>query len=680
MSRQKTAENKDLFFFTGEYKLGNHDLMVKNYKEYYSLPDAVDDMKKEALCNGFRIWFDPEEKEIERCLENGYGVMVDHWPVAGRMKAFAGRQGVSLKDYLNQSTEMLLRLIKKYGDRVWWTIVAENDSCFYGLWPKEKFSSRKDAYEYFMRHILVSGKTYGRGWKEPPVFDSEGSEGLPTGFEFIRAHNIDPGKCNIAVQCGLTFDVHYMFEWGAKMVWLERNCHILPSVQIGIAFLRGAARQYDGYWGLDTSSWGTPSSWSVRYDSEGRRFSGDTESLFLREWLVGFLSGANLIHQECTDTSYWYVDKKGKKRLSPLGETAQKFVDFSTKRHPDRGVPYAPVAVMLDYYHGWDPGGGFANDNNLWQGKVPYENGDYMINNFFAQGFPGYQDIFTKFNELWVEKGWKTREEYRELVRKGLDERPYEAGRLAQSRWGDTTDVVLSNCSFNALRRYKGLILMGGVKLTDDLRKTLKQYVAQGGKLFLNISQVEEKDSDWLGIRFSKGEVEYAVSYCEVCGKRFAEPGFRTEKTIAPRKAKVIAKSGTFFKDLDGIAFSNAIGKGEVTIVNAPYLLNPVSHEPVTIGKHLLDHFMAQFALVEVIGEPIQYLVNETDAGLIVSLVNNSKNRWKGRVRILGSKRVKDKKVTELWEDRNVKIDLSGRQMAFPLEIAPFEFKICQIR
>jgi len=57
--------------------------------------------------------------------------------------------------------------------------------------------------------------------------------------------------------------------------------------------------------------------------------------------------------------------------LSTLGEKAAYFYRF-TRRHPDRGVPYAPVALLLPFDHGIYPGFG----PKLAWNAFPYTPGD----------------------------------------------------------------------------------------------------------------------------------------------------------------------------------------------------------------------------------------------------------------------------------------------------------------
>src|SRR5262245_47796966 len=41
-------------------------------------------------------------------------------------------------------------------------------------------------------------------------------------------------------------------------------------------------------------------------------------------------------------------------QLSPKGKLVDRFLKV-TAQHPDRGTPVTPVALLVDYAHGWDP-------------------------------------------------------------------------------------------------------------------------------------------------------------------------------------------------------------------------------------------------------------------------------------------------------------------------------------
>jgi len=104
--------------------------------------------------------------------------------------------------------------MKRYGKRFWWTVTAEVDSVC--PWPKEQFSSKTEAYDWFrcwlLSHAPNHDETEDVAWSE-----------------FLARYGIDDNKHNIAIQCGFPFDVHLRYEVGARLVWLEENCCVLPN-------------------------------------------------------------------------------------------------------------------------------------------------------------------------------------------------------------------------------------------------------------------------------------------------------------------------------------------------------------------------------------------------------------------------------------------------------------------
>ena len=66
-----------------------------------------------------------------------------------------------------------------------------------------------------------------------------------------------------------------------------------------------------------------------------------------------YLIGANYLTVECMPGSLFQdVDGDGQYELSTLGHIAKRLFEF-TDRFPDRGIPYAPMALLMDYQRSW---------------------------------------------------------------------------------------------------------------------------------------------------------------------------------------------------------------------------------------------------------------------------------------------------------------------------------------
>ncbi|MBI4244291.1 MAG: hypothetical protein HY606_09405 [Planctomycetes bacterium] len=678
-------KEKDWFIVTNEYKMGHTPTGELNLD---AEPAPVEDTKRLDICNGFRIWLEPDERNISICEKGGYFIIVDFWIGNSWNKLWAKRRGMPANVYIDKTVDLLLNSIEKHRRNFWWCVTGEPDTqC---KWPNERFQFRKKAYHWFKR-FLLDFVPCGR------------DKDISNWSEYLKKRRINP-KNNIAIQCALPFTTHYSYELGVRLVWMEINCLILPSVQIGIAFIRGASRQNKGYWGIDVSTHGDPAQTFTFYDSKGKRQGGCTESLLLREWIASYISGANLLHQELSDSSHWITTSDGRKRLSPLGKIAKKFAKFSLNKSANRGIPYTPVALMLEHYHGWSPAYTPDGVNKVWCGKVHKTRGDFMIDNFFDLAFPGYRNIYSGFAKLYSKKPWLNPKEYIKFLRNRLDARSYETGRLTDSRWGDIFDVVLENCPLDVLKKYKVIILLGNIKVNSTLRNKLMGYINSGGVVVLNIThfihdpeedlatvvnyqglpdkriyKINKEDEVFLGVKFTGIKKDSNLSECSICKKSFIEQGFVYE-LVKPTTAKIIGTTpyGCVWGPVqkEPIVTVNKIGKGKV-ILTLPYLLHAGdTNMLLEIGKDIYHHIIEDVSIIKIDGMPIQYLINRTTDGLIVTLINNRETKWAGYI-VLNKKDFKC--GLELWKGKKIGLFRENGNLKFTLAIEPFGFRICKL-
>ena len=195
---------------------------------------------------------------------------------------------------------------------------------------------------------------------------------------------------------------HIAAAWGSKAIGLETTNSTGSGDgefrwdEMGF-FVRGAARQF-----------GIPWCWFLAiymngYDRAGKWISdnvcmnppfgtgairpdgGLSPSLFNRAAFYAYLNGANFVEPE-----HWYqhlltTNGTGACVLSDRGRLFAAFHDF-TKAHPDRGTPYAPVAVLTPFDLGRSPWGGF----NWRDDTIGYRPGDHMVDGIFFTLIPGF--------------------------------------------------------------------------------------------------------------------------------------------------------------------------------------------------------------------------------------------------------------------------------------------------
>ncbi len=492
---------------------------------------------------------------------------------------------------------------------------------------------------------------------------------------------------------------HYCAEWGAQVLFSEGNCDILND-QVRTASIRGAARQYDRKWFLYWSSWGGVDRQMTVYDEKGHLEHGITASLALRQWIGSFYSGCDICGAaEAPQSQCFYRDKTGKRQITEFGKNMKKFSDFVFRKHPDRGKPYVPMALMLDYYHGWQP-----RDHRVWGGSLPYGRDEEMIDNFFNTAFPG-QEIIRPNRYLSWEKGdnpfpWQTHEEMFAMEReKKFDNRVYEKGTRTDSTWGDSFDIVLTNCPVDVLKQYRVIVLLGSIHLDDALREKLEEYVKSGGILLVNINHVSDEDAGFLGVEFTGSRESLWEVCCNTCG-RICRDGDSEIELVKPTTASVLLKAvGGYrfgahevkripgYDGADPVATCNKVGKGEVILGTLPYMQTTARHPMHPAFCHLVNHLMDRFLPVHIQGPPIEYLINETEKGLIVTLMHNGPDfrtnkkpeTWEGNVTMPIQSPSDEINVEELWTETKLRHEKHDNEILIPLRIDPFDFKIVSI-
>ena len=623
---------------------------------------------RQIPANGVRMGFVPiNETNMKKAVPETNFVMAELWlgiPETPGNIELTKRYGKPLHVWQDEAVGILREAMKVNGERVWWNITGEQDVGTFGR--ETMFKSKKEAFTWVRDSFLTN---------KPGRFPPNNHE-KRTNYPLMKnRYKIDFEKENIAIQAGMCFTVHYIYEWGAKFGWIERNCY-LANNQIATAFMRGAAKQYDGYWGLDFSPWGTPTRGATQHDDNGVLVGGLSASLQLREWLAAFYSGANLVLAEYSNKCAWMNPAKWK--LSPHGECAKQFGRHALLDHPDRGMPHVPVALMLEHNHGWDP-----REHRLFNGWVEYTRADQMLDNFFNLAFPGQEE--GNYGSKWMPDGspqfpWKDEANLqralaeprasrlggsaaggaidedeaiclRKMMAEGLDTRPYERGMQVNSQWGDSFDVVLENCPLEVLVKYKLIILLGAIQLTGELEKKLRQYVEQGGELVVNTRQISRRNEKFLGIKLTGKITPVCMFYPTWKKIVYNEISGIDLFTVVTKDVEVLEVAGSDPKAPPTLV-KRRLGNGAVYFSGVPYMQ---SADSLPIAGHcadFIDWLISRHLLLKV-STGIQYLVNTKGAEIIVTLINNYEKDWSGEV-IPVKSGLKLRRGVDLWNNKPV--------------------------
>ena len=169
-------------------------------------------------------------------------------------------------------------------------------------------------------------------------------------------------------------------------------------------FARGAARQFDipweWYWAAYMNGFRHTGEWHNNAVCEypavkktlpavmnhGPEF-GTSASLMRRLYYFSYLNGANVTQPEEWSAYFLTWDAAaGKTVLTGRGRDYAKYYDF-TQTHPDRGAPYAPVAVCIPLSRGYTAYGGWA-----WScDEFEYTKSDLMSDAVFFSLVPGFE-------------------------------------------------------------------------------------------------------------------------------------------------------------------------------------------------------------------------------------------------------------------------------------------------
>ena len=305
-----------------------------------------------------------------------------------------------------------------------------------------KFDCYQSRQQYFLQHLIpakAAGKYFtsftGHGWLEP-----------------------------------------YAAEWGADFLITELGAGS-PCVQARMALLRGAGRQCGIPFATQTSTW-YGGMLTFYEDGEGEDVPrpGHSSWFQARTWYLSWLSGCLYACPEPAQMNFFYrpptlrgkpypagdaiandapADRRFK--LAPTGERAREFLAV-THRLPDIGIPYSPIALIMDHYAGFN----IAPNNRA---IIPW---------WRLEPTPGDNEIGLFLDEV-----------YPKSIIYGKD--PLSESRMmVNAPYGETFDLLLSTVKPDLLRLYPAAVLLGDHQLEPAFRQCLLDYLKAGGHLVLN--------------------------------------------------------------------------------------------------------------------------------------------------------------------------------------------------
>jgi hypothetical protein len=334
------------------------------------------------------------------------------------------------------------------------------------------------------------------------------------------------------------------------------------------------------------------------------------------------LAGADVLHNEAV----LYHTPNG--QLSPLGEATREFADFALRRHRDVGQTVTPVALMAPYDQGFDPKHGLYNQKDaVWYQDLAYNDGDYMLDNLLRVAYPNHwlhgRTPGAPFNDA---SGIPDAARFRAYLASGGDPRPFEP--MPTTRWGDNLDVITDQATPETLALYKVIVLAGEVRWTPALRDAVLDWVSRGGELVAAAGQLSSADLAPFGV---------------------ASPPA-------------------------GVVSMYARGAGRLHFIPQTFAQSADRRELSPLLTGLLDALSAKYMPARVEGPAIEFVVNQGAGRMLVGLVNNSGQLWRGRV--IFATPAGSRTVREWVEERALVFETGEAGVAAEVIVPPYDVRV----
>ncbi len=328
--------------------------------------------------------------------------------------------------------------------------------------------------------------------------------------------------------------------------------------------------------------------------------------------------------------------------------------------------------------------------------RVPYSQGDYMMDNLFNFIYPGFRisgmGFYKNFND---EVDWQSEKEYCSKLYSGFDQRPLEKGFLVNTPYSAGFDVMDNKgVQIETIKRYKVVILAGDIILQKRDYDVLKHYVNEGGTLVANIFHVAPRphlrhpDIDYLSEQMvtelfgvtlptdndtnplAWGDMSREPSCCHQCRQTFMEYNNEFAVLGAERSAgtMISTESGT------PLVTTNKAGNGNAMLFTQHWYQSTGLTRLTDAAQHAFDHLFKQHLPVQ-IDDGIHFQINRSGKGLIVSLMNHNRNAWKGSIRLPDNHDYSI--VRDIWN--NEEIAMRPGMSALNTVVQPFDFRIFEL-
>ncbi len=342
-------------------------------------------------------------------------------------------------------------------------------------WWRDNFGKDFDSYKHLMKPPGLAG------------YDQRPSSKREC-YEVVKDYFTSKSRDLLGRIISVTGHSHYEAyagEWGARCIGLEVGENI-AFTQSKLAFARGASRAWQKPWSVQVSPWlhgAVTSGGPLRMEGRDARGldAGHSLSFYERMWLHGWFAGAAMVTPENSIATFFEKPEAPWTLTSHGRKAAEVFTFMQTH---ERGVPFIPVAVVVDHLAGYN---GYMD--KPWGILKPTE-GDRELRDLFDQQlFPGSDHIHTN----------------------PFPANP-ELSYLRPTPYGEIFDVLTTAVPPEVLPTYPVILLAGDIEFDPAFLGELEKSLRRGSRVLMSA-----RHRTVLGAEFQRlaqqGDVEVLESW-----------------------------------------------------------------------------------------------------------------------------------------------------------------------
>lgn len=316
-------------------------------------------------------------------------------------------------------------------------------------WWRDNFGQDFDTYKHLMKPPGLAG------YDRRPVSKREC-------YDVVKDYFLSRNRDLLGRVISVTGHSHYEAyagEWGARCIGLEVGENI-AFTQSKLAFARGASRAWQKPWSVQVSPWfhgACTTSGPLRTEGRDARGleAGHSLSFYERMWLHGWFAGAAMVTPENSIATFFDKPESPWTLTSHGRKAAEVFAFMQTH---ERGVPFTPVAIVLDHLAGYN---GYMD--KPW-GILKPTDGDRELRDLFDhQLFPGSDHIHTN----------------------PFPSNP-ELSYLRPTPYGEIFDVLLTSAPPEILPSYPVILLAGDIEFDSTFLGGLEKSLRRGSHVLMS--------------------------------------------------------------------------------------------------------------------------------------------------------------------------------------------------